>query len=299
MKFMLIIAFGFLSVYFTVLAEDRYISCKLLPDLGDSLFQVATTHSLAWDNDAIPYIYIEKGSWYYDRSKIKFQEISPLFFRCNQNKTHNFISTIWKDPTKVYHPIPYVPNMELFGFFCFEKHFAHHRDRLLKLFAPSEIIFSYIKKNYPQIFNHECSVGVHIQENDADIQGAEYLQYGTDYLRKASKIFQKDALFVVASNNIEFAREVFPKEINNVIFVEENEDYISLFILSLCKNNIISNSSFGWWSAWLNSNLNKKMVVPSLWCDPISPLPIHDYSLIGSIKIDAKRGPLCLPETWE
>ena len=65
------------------------------------------------------------------------------------------------------------------------------------------------------------------------------------------------------SDDIDWCKENFKQ--SNITFIENETDYIDLFIMSLCNNNIIANSTFSWWGAWLNSNENKKVVCPSSW----------------------------------
>jgi len=53
-----------------------------------------------------------------------------------------------------------------------------------------------------------------------------------------------------------------------MIIVEGLEDYEELWTMSLCKNNIMSNSSFSWWGVYLSDFDNKQVMCPYPWFGP-------------------------------
>jgi hypothetical protein len=89
-----------------------------------------------------------------------------------------------------------------------------------------------------------------------------YYKLAIDYV--VQKI--KQPTFVFVSDDIDWVKSNF-KNLPNVVFVENNQGdaYEDMRIMSLCNHNIIANSSFSWWGAWLNTNCNKIVVAPKNW----------------------------------
>ncbi len=175
--------------------------------------------------------------------------------------------------------------MTINGYFQSEKYFAHQRQKILELFAPRQDDLDYMHKKYSWLFENPNTVGVQIRHYKSDpTLGNLYPQYGRDYLEKAMALFPEASLFVISSDNLEFAKKNMPPSAKNVVFLENEPHYIDFYLLSFCKHNIIANSSFGWWSAWLNQNPNKKVVRPSKL---INGFDIKDVYPESWITIDA------------
>ena len=88
----------------------------------------------------------------------------------------------------------------------------------------------------------------------------------------------KNPYFFIFSNDIEWCQENIKLE--NSYYVDWNtgeNSYKDMQLMSLCKHNIIPNSTFSWWGAWLNKNPNKIVIAPEKWfneCSNINDLGI-------------------------
>lgn len=280
-----------------LIGEEPFVIGVFNGRLGNQLFNVAATCALAWDHGAEPcfpdLIAIEAESSYPGN-------YSHVFFRCNATQPSRPVQFEMFEPPGGYRPIPYFPDMKTVGWFQSEKYFAHHRDRLLKLLAPHPDDLAYIEKKYDWILKHPNTVGISMRQWYEDPPGKYFIQYGKDYLRKASRYFDKNALYIVSSNNLDFARQNIPEEMRNVIFIEDEPHYIQLYLHTLCKHNIVFNSTFSWWEGWLNQNPDKIVIAPDAWftAEAKAP-PIEDLVPDSWIKISAKGGGLENPVSYQ
>jgi hypothetical protein len=236
--------------------QKPFVIGSLLGQLGNRMFEIAATSALAWDHGAEAY--------FPDLSPAS-QDYQHVFSRCNIKQPSQPIAFEWAWGVG-YEPIPYHPNMRLSGYLQSEKYFAHHRARILALFAPLPKDLKYIQKKYASILAHPLSVSVHLRYYQREKPDEDsFIQYEREYFEKAMALFPAHALFVVTSDNIAFAKANISTEGKNVIFIEKEPYYIDFYLQSLCKHNIICNSSFSWWSAWLNTNEDKIVVRPEAW----------------------------------
>ncbi len=248
---------------------------NLLGQSGNNFFQIATTQALAWDNGAEAF----------------FPQLASLptlyqhyFSRCKLLPPNEPVSYNWIEPNGKYNVIPYQSGMSLSGYLQSFKYFDRYKERLIKLFAPTVKDLKYIEKKYGNLLNQENTVGVQLRYYFEDPY--TFHQYGRDFFEKAMSLFPENSIFIVSSNRIVFAKQEIPQEKYKVIFLEHEADYIEFHLLSLCKHNIISNSTFGWWSAYLNKNPNQIVVCPRIWNALEIPDIPEDWIQLEAERID-------------
>lgn len=84
----------------------------------------------------------------------------------------------------------------------------------------------------------------------------------TGYYIDAVNLFPQGK-FIVFSDDIEFAKTYF--EGDKFAFDESENDLEAFNKMASCQNQIIANSSFSWWAAYLNNYVDRKVVAPKLW----------------------------------
>jgi hypothetical protein len=236
---------------------DNIVTCKLIgygqdnSGLGNQLFCIATTLGLAWDNGVRPVFSMNHRQAPYSNTIFKKLPVT----------NHIDIQNRYKEPSFEYNKIPYSNNLCIEGYWQSEKYFLNHRDRIIELIGVSENGEDYIKKKYGDIFDD--TISVHIRRGDYKGLQNHHPMSSVDYYQKALSHFaDKEYKVLVFSDDIEWCKENFD---DGFIFIEDNPDYIDMWIMSMCTHNIITNSSFSWWGAWLNTNSNKKVIAPEKW----------------------------------
>jgi hypothetical protein len=113
------------------------------------------------------------------------------------------------------------------------------------------------------------SISVHIRRGDyitIKKNSAIFHICGLDYYKTAIRFIEQkvsNPQYYIFSDDIEWAKKNFIG--SEYTYVEGNEPYLDMYLMSLCKHNIIANSTFSWWGAWLNESKDKIVIAPEKW----------------------------------
>lgn len=154
-------------------------------------------------------------------------------------------------------------------FFC-EKYFCQIKDVLWEEFA--------LKKK-PELdpelqyyLNMEKTVSLHIRRGDyvglkLNLVFNRYYPYAINYFKK-----QLDKpFFLIFTDDVEWTEKNICLENSYIVSRKGYKDYEEMHLMALCKNNIMANSTFSYWGAWLNRNPEKIVITPNGWMPSIIP----------------------------
>lgn len=263
------------------------ITCKLCGGLGNQLFQIFTTIAYAV-KCAKPFFFLNNHQLgncstgaiiRYTYWATLLNELTPFLKKMNEFPQ----LTIITEKYFCYEPIPDIKqNTILFGYYQSYLYFDTYKKgiyKLLKLNDKQKLV-----KNKVHINLDNCeNISIHFRIGD-------YIKYPNIYpilsenyyiaalsliinkLSTTTTIYGKTSVIYFCENNdiieveqiITSLRVVFPL----ITFERASillEDWEQMILMSLCNHNIIANSTFSWWGAYLNDNPKKIVCYPENW----------------------------------
>ena len=223
--------------------------------LGNQMFQIAAMLSAAVKNGSVM-----SANWYCGYTKKDMRQFfKNAYSLCSDSIKPNFT---YNEPVFSYSELPKNKSMNLHGYFQSEKYFKDIEDLIRFYFEPTDSVVVKLKSKYGNIFENSCAV--HVRRGDF-VGNKTHQVCDQDYYNRAIELMKSKTQvdnFLIFSDDIVWCKANFPSDYH---FIDGNLDVEDLFLLSFCTNQIISNSSFSWWGAWLNKNPNKIIIAPKRW----------------------------------
>lgn len=179
---------------------------------------------------------------------------------------------VWEDvrncrlyQTRVIESAKKKKDVTLYGFWQNTKYFDDVLPELKEQFTPNYPLSPQVHELQTHITQAGTSVGIHVRRGD--FVGLGWAEGAGYYLRAIEAIKRElgDCSLFIVSDDKEWAREQFANVENcEVLDIKTPTcDIDEFFLLSLCKHQIISESTFGWWAAYLNTYPGHKVIIPS------------------------------------
>ena len=216
------------------------ITATLRGRMCNQMFQIATVIAHAY----------RMGTGYMLPQRSGKRNQFPMMFphlRLDEQEPYNQI--VYIEPTfGIYQSLPLEDNLHLKGYFQSELYFKEYREQIIQFF------------DIPSFKTKNKVVSLHIRRGDYIKLEDKHPQPTNKYLNEAFEYFSNYQIEIF-SDDILWCKNKFRGD--RFIFNETIDPKIALGQMASCENNIIVNSTFSWWGAWLNLNQNKKVICPS------------------------------------
>ncbi len=259
------------------------LTCKLQGGLGNQLFQIYTTIAYAIQtNQKFVFLNVHelKSSvtdrhTYWDNflKSLKLFLIDPELI----NKDNIFVireKGFMYDALPLPLPIQKNKIKVLNGYFQSFKYFNNYFQTINRLLKIDDLKVELTNK-YRSLINDELPTSMHFRLGDYKKLLDHYVILSVDYYRAALNCLRVTNVLYFCEEqdleDVEIIISILKTDFPTIVFLRadpELEDWEQLILMSLCRNNIIANSTFSWWGAYLNIYRQKKVLYPATWFGP-------------------------------
>lgn len=251
--------------------RTKLASCAIMGGLANQLFEVANVLAYAHRHGCVP---VFDTSVTESPSMIRPQPTywDTLFSRAvalgNGAVLDKSRSRVYPDPAYEYTEIaPDEGDTMFWGHFLSYKYFHDCREHIVELIARNPMIRDEVDRAERRMRSKlptpaRILVSIHVRRGDS-LRNGTLARLSLDYYRQAARSFD-DACFIVFSDDIPWCRSNLGID-GDVHYVESEKDYVDLLLMARCDHHIIANSTFSWWSAYLNESENARVLYPYPW----------------------------------
>jgi len=245
------------------------VTIHVMGGLGNQLFQIFTL---------ISYSLKHKRPFYFEKSAPS-REDRPFYWNNFLKSLAPFLKDgiqipVYREPNFHYDELPLINQpIKFFGYYQSYKYFEEHKHSIEK-FIRLEEQRDNLKNNYDftDLVCLHFRVGDYINlQHHHPLMPVEYYSMALKQLIDKTKKDNWNILYFCEDNDINYVNEKvdsLKNDFPNLSFQKidsKYQDWEQMLIMSLCQHNIIANSSFSWWGAYFNKNIDKKVFYPSKW----------------------------------
>ncbi|MDG5492245.1 alpha-1,2-fucosyltransferase [Psychroserpens sp. SPM9] len=205
---------------------------------------------------------------------LQFDQLSVIH-RINKKLGFNYLKK-YNEPSPVFQQdlSNIKPPLFLNGYFQSHHYYRGYEEAIRALFSFPTEDFQPKNRDILNTLNSETTLGIHIRRGDYISDPKTNQTHGVcsvDYYMKAIEQLTKNndkMKLVFFSDDSKWVKNTFEQLSMDKLFVDHNtgkDSWKDLCLMSKCTHNIIANSSFSWWAAWLNAHPQKKVIAPKQW----------------------------------
>lgn len=157
-------------------------------------------------------------------------------------------------------------NINLYGYFQSEKYFKHIETEIRQDFTWRDDVWNMCKEIFDNIIPEGKAISLHVRRTDHLIKPTFHPVLPLSYYKEALSKFDESLPVLVFSDDPKWCKQQEFFSDDRFLISEGGDNITDMCMMSMCEYQIMANSTFSWWGAWLSGSEN--VIGPKLWFGP-------------------------------